>query len=356
MKKINTFTCFILLLIALPFCKKDSSNDDDNNNGGNNSPLFQITGTSPDVVFWGEELTITGTGFSTNPADYSFSYLSDAASCIDTFKTEILGLSSTQVKIKAPIAKLSSGNYCGPNSLAVIVKAGGKTDTTGYVKMLGWPRIIDVCYHYGGFSGNYFTPGDSAVLTLEGATGLGAGVNNYNKNVKLRIGNDDIPFTWENFTGCGNAGGAKITLDISKYAEQKCPGDAGWNNGWRLLNFTAYVPGTNRMVSKDILVYWQPTTRYYGFSGPLVVSKSGGLPIAQWTVNGRHMFYNKVRFTPLNCNGTPQEMTIYSGNGFYNTNTFDIPLSVLSAGCSYNVSLINRCGNVRGVGTIQIVP
>lgn len=362
MKRIIFLACFGFLLLAFPSCKKDANNDDNSgsNNGGNNNGgnagTFKITGTSPEYVFWGDELTINGTGFSTNAGDYSFKFFSGDP-CIDNFQTQVYSATATQLKIKAPIGQSTTGQPCGPNSLSVVVTAGGKSDTAKAIKMVGWPRIIDVCSHYGGFAGNYFTPGDSAVLTLEGATGWHATVNNYHKNVKLRIGNDDVSFSWENITsGCGIAGGAKVNLDVAKYAERKCPTDPGWNNGWRPLTFTAYVPGTNRMVSKDILVNWQPTDRFYNFSGPQVVSKSGGFPIAQWTVNGRNMFYEKARFTSLNCNVTPQEMTISSGNGFYNTITFDIPLSVLSANCSYNVSLVTRCGDVQGVGTIQIVP
>lgn len=361
MKKLGVFLAAFLLTVLLPFCKKNSNDDDNgNNNGGNNNGGntgdFKITGTSPEHVFWGDDITISGTGFSTNAAHYSFKFLSGDP-CIDSFKTQLFGASATQLKIKAPIGQYISGIPCGPSSLTVVVTNGGKSDTTDNIKMVGWPRIIDVCSHYGGFAGNYFTPGDSAVLTLEGATGWYATVDNYHKNVKLRIGNDDVPFNWESFTSsCGIAGGAKINLDVAKYAERKCPGDPGWNNGWRLLPFTAYVPGTNRMVTKDILVNWQPTDRYYNFSGPTTVSKSAGGPIQQWTINGRNMFFEKVRFASLNCNVTPQEMTISSGNGFYNTITFDIPLSVLSANCMYNVSLITRCGDVQGVGNIQIVP
>jgi hypothetical protein len=362
MKKIGVFLAAVFLTASLPFCKKSSTDDNNsgNNNGGNNNGgnagAFKITGTTPEHVFWGEEITINGTGFSTNAADYTFRFIANEP-CIDSFKTQVISLTSSQLKIKAPIGQYTSGIPCGPNILNVVVTAGGKSDTTDNIKMVGWPRIIDVCSHYGGFAGNYFTPGDSAVLTLEGASGWYATVNNAHKNVKLRVGNDDVPFTWENFTsGCGLAGGAKVNLDVNKYAERKCPGDPGWNNGWRSLTFTAYVPGTNRMVAKNILVTWQPTDRFYNFSGPTTVSKSAGGPFQQWTINGRNMFFEKVRFTSLNCNVTPQEMTISSGNGFYNSITFDIPLSVLSADCTYNVSLITRCGDVQGVGNIRIVP
>lgn len=352
--KIFCFFLYSLLCCAAILSCKKGNNDNGPGPGPNpGSGNFTITSTSPEYVPWGEELTITGNGFSTNPSQYSFKFITDVPDCVDSFQTTILSLSSTQIKIKSPIGTFL-GKKCGPNNLNVVVTINGKSDTTDNIRMLGWPRLGAVCSHFGGASGDYFIPGDSALLDLTGIQSLYAQISGLQRNVQLLIGNTSQNFNWSNVNSCSNTGGAVVTIPIS-FAEVKCPTDADWNGGSRLVSFKAQVPGTNREDTRDYLVRWLPTSTYSGFSGPLTVSKSaGGNPF--WTITGRNMYYEKVRFTPLTCSGIIQETDLVSGTSFYSSATFNIPLSVLLAPCTYNVSVVTRCGNVRGVGNIQITP
>ena len=350
------------LLSLLTACKK--SNDNNNSGGGGSgggggggSTSFNITGTSPEYVFWGDEVTINGTGFSTDKSQYSLSYGSGSnSSCPGGNDFQVISASATQLKVKLPLGKYTSSHRkCGPAYDVIIVTMNGKKDTTDLVKHIGWPNIGGVCTHFGQWAGDYLIPGDSTALNVSGATGIYAGVNNSNTNASLTVDGKNIPIGWRNYSICTFGLGGTITLDAEVFGELKCAGDPDWNNGQRKLLFKLFNPGTERFDTASYFVHWLPRMTYGGAAGPATVSISaGGFP--QWTINGRYMYYQKARFVPVNCTGTPQEVAINHNGKFYNSGTFPIPLSVLSADCSYQIFLVTHCGTLRLIGDIKINP
>ena len=364
MKK-NLFPVYGLCLFLVLSCNKTS--DDNGNNpppgpgpgpGPNPNPgsSFTITSVSPEYLAWGETLTINGSGFSTNAADYSFKFPSDN-SCVDNFQTTVISASATQLKIKAPIGTwLNSDIKCGPNLASAVVTINGKSDTADF-KMYGWPNLGEVCSHFGnGTAGDYFVPGDDALLTLEGATGIFAKQDNAHKNVELFVNGKKHPFTWYNGGGtCGNTAGAVVNLSVEEFGFRKCASDPDWNGGWRPIKFKAQVPGTERFEEREYLVKWQPRFEFTGATGPTKVSKSaGGNPF--FTITGKNLSYETVTFTPVNCQFASQSQThtFNSGAKFYESENIYIPLSVLVAGCTYQVTVKTRCGTARLIGQVQV--
>src|SRR5215218_10659389 len=124
---------YLLLGLALLLfaCKKksdDTNNGGGNNNGGNNNggnngggSSFTITGASPEYLYWGDELTINGTGFSTNKADYNIRFITDLPGC-NMGAFEIISATASQLKVKTPIGAFNNTiTKCGPSSDLLIV-------------------------------------------------------------------------------------------------------------------------------------------------------------------------------------------------------------------------------------------
>ncbi|MGZ8518059.1 MAG: hypothetical protein ACXWWD_11945 [Chitinophagaceae bacterium] len=349
---------FLLLCCIIPILhsceKKDVDSDDDDNNGGGNTS-FSITSTSPDPLYWGSELTINGSGFSTNKNDYQLKYISYNNPGCNLGNFEVISATSTQLKVKMAYGSLSNGKKCGPSSDRLVVTVGGNSDTTNAINFVGWPRIQGVCTHFGGWAGEYIIPGDSVMLNLAGATGIYASVNNNNKNAELTVDGIPVPITWRNYSGCTNGLGAVITLDKAVYGKLKCPSDADWGGGGRNMLFKVSNPGTNRFDTLSIFVNWMPSSTFSQHTGSSNVSMSaGGFP--KWTIKGKNMTYHKARFTATNCNLTAQEIAIDQAGTFYNEGTFAIPLAILTIGCNYSVSIFDHCGNQRVLGGVMITP
>jgi hypothetical protein len=356
--------CLIFFCLVFFACKKKT---DDTNPGGNNPPPppppppnsagFTITSFSPQNPYWGEELTIKGSGFSTNKSDYSFKFLGDVVSCtMGSF--ELISASATELKLKPAIGiSTNNGRKCGPSSDQLIVTAKGKSDTTDAINFLGWPRLQGVCTHFGGWSGNYLIPGDSVAMNMTGAVGIYASITGNNKNAELEVDGIKIPIKWRNYSACISGLGGVITLEKEKFAELKCSSDPDWGNGGRMLKFKIFNPGTERFDTASYFVEWLPVQNFSSFSGATTISMAaaaGSFP--SWTIRGKNMSYQKARFTSTNCNLTPQEVTINHDGDFYDEGTFAIPLSVLTIGCNYTVSIINHCGQVRVLGNVKINP
>ena len=122
MKRHISKYCLVILCFIVFACKKKT---DDTNPGGNNPPPpppppnssgFSIASTSPQYPYWGEELTITGTGFSTNKNDYSFKFIGDVIACsLSAF--ELISATATELKVKMPLGiSTTNGRKCGSKS------------------------------------------------------------------------------------------------------------------------------------------------------------------------------------------------------------------------------------------------
>ena len=349
----------VFAFFFLACSKKNSTNTPPNPPppGGGGGGNFNITGTSPEHVFWGDTITISGTGFSTNKADYSFQYGLGFPNCNGINDFKIVSVAADKIKIKIPVGTSQSNNVkCGPSSLDnIIVAIKGKSDTTDAIKFIGWPRLWGVCTHFGGWAGNYVIPGDSVALNITGATGIYASANSYRTNASLLVNGILHNIGWRNYTACNSSLGGVITLDPEVFGVLKCSTDPDWNNGGRMLPFKVFTPGTDRYDTTSLFVEWLPKQAYYSYTGPGTVSKTaGGFPT--WNITGKNMSYKTARFTSTNCNLTPTEVAISHNGTFYNDGSFPIPLAQLYDNCSYTVALISHCNTVRNIGTIKINP
>lgn len=355
------FLLLVSTVVVLFSCKKksDDTNGSGGNGGGNGSggggSAFNITGSSPEYLYWGDVLTISGTGFSTNKADYNIKFIGDLPGC-DLSPFEMISATNDQLKIKMPIGLLSgTTKKCGPASAPLIITANGKSDTSDVIKFLGYPRIQSVCTHFGGSAGNYLIPGDSTSMNMAGATGIWAAVNNSNTNAVLTVDNINVPITWRNYSACTNSLGGVITLDKEIFSKLKCSTDPDWGGGGRMLKFKLSNPGTDRFDTASFFVNWMPIQSFEQHIGaPQVSMSAGGFPT--WTIKGKDMTYHTAKFTSTNCNLTPQTVAINHNGTFYNEGTFPIPLSVLTVGCNYSVSIISHCGTIKVLGALQINP
>jgi hypothetical protein len=349
------------IIIILHSCKKKSDDTggggsgNGGGNGGGGNTSFSISGSSPDYLYWGDELTINGSGFSTNKNEYQIRYISYNNPGCSLGNFEVVSATPTQLKVKMAYGSLANSKKCGPTNDRVMVTLNGKNDTTNAIYFVGWPRIQGVCTHFGGWAGDYVIPGDSVMLNLAGATGIYASVNNNNKNAELTVDGTPVPIIWRNYSGCTNGLGAVLKLDKENYGKLKCPGDPDWGGGGRKMLFKVSNPGTNRSDTMSLFVEWSPTWNFGQYTGPSSVSMSaGGFPA--WTIKGNNMSYQKARFTATNCTLTTQEVSISHNGTFYDEGTIPIPLSVLTVGCNYQVSIITHCGVVRVLGGLQVKP
>jgi hypothetical protein len=351
--------CLLLFCTAITLlaCEKKSDDTNGGGGGGGGSTAFTIAAFTPDYLYWGDVLTITGSGFSTNKNDYNIKFINDYPSCnLGAF--EVISATSGEVKIKIPVGiSASNGKKCGPTSDRIIVTINGKSDTTNGVRFFGWPRLQGVCTHFGGWAGDYVIPGDSVAMNMAGASGLYASVNNNNTNAVLTVDGINMPIAWRDYSACTNSLGGVITLDKEVFGKLKCSTDPDWGGGGRNLRFKISNPGTDRFDTVSFFVNWLPTQAFFNHTGsPSVSMSAGGFP--SWTIKGKNMSYQKARFTTTfaGCPATAQEVGISHSGTFYDEGVFPIPLSVLSVGCSYTVSLISHCGAVKILGGVQITP
>ena|SRR5688572_16754520 len=104
-----TVACLVIATI-IAACGKGNS-------GGNPPPppppggAPTISSTSPDYVFWGKELTINGTGFSTTASE-NIVYVKGNKSCdTDTTwqKAQVVSATATRLVVKVPFVTKANG-------------------------------------------------------------------------------------------------------------------------------------------------------------------------------------------------------------------------------------------------------
>jgi hypothetical protein len=232
--------------------------------------------------------------------------------------------------------------------------------STMAAKFMGFAVPAGFCYWYGGA---YYAPGavrvgDSAMLEL-GGHNVGNLINSGNiSNLRLSVDGKPVPIKYRpGVSGCDSRA-VTFALNANEFGDpSKCePKDAYWGGTGKKRNFKLYILDQPQSeVSKEYWVFNLPKPVFSGATGPTSLSKAvGGTP--EWTVTGRNMFYNRVRFTAQSpCTGFVDAETTCT-NEFCEQFKFGIPLSLLSAGCSYNVSLMDVCGGFKAVGTIVINP
>jgi hypothetical protein len=357
-----------MLLTLLNGCSKDDDDDDPSNPGNNNGKL-SITGTSPEYTFWGDELTITGSGFSSvkeeNVVTFVNSYPKTPGLKLtsDGGDIEIVSASETEIKIKIPFtSEPSAGGVThtwGEETTWIEVSVGNEKDTSDLVRFIGLPRVGTFQYHYGWYDiGKIARSGDSVVIDggfygmLGGAGELfpkQAGI--YDK-LRLRINNIDVPIKYRRISGSTRGWG--IYLPSSQFSEISC--DDGENGyGDRGMQFEFYVLGTDKKASRTLNVTNLPEYEVTSYDGPGEASKAvGGNPF--WSVEGQDMYYSKARFVPSCGNASPVEEEIANPGTINTEYQVSIPLSLMTAQCVYDIYLITPCDESKYIGDIFIKP
>jgi len=336
------------------------------------TPALEISTTSPEFIFWGDELTLTGKGFSSKLEDNFVWLKSETASlgsCPSDNRTDstgwrkatVLRATDTSLTVKVPYkpaSETSNNRACGVINPMVSVTVGGRTAVSERVKLLGIPYISDMCYSNSGFKGAGLIPGKALENQISipgiGLYGASSGID---EKVKLFVNGVFLPLTKVESTGPTNcASSYKFVIPI-EFADGSCDPDPIRTGRFsNMMDFVAVVEGTTKSSEKysypvssfpDLSVRTF-TQRFFSYSeagNPEIVLEGIGL---NW--------YREARFLPQSGGASCTLATIApvpSGDGTGLTIT--IPLAQMSVGCTYALSLVDVCGRTSGqVGLVTI--
>ena len=171
----------------------------------------------------------------------------------------------------------------------------------------------------------------------------------YWDDVRLSVDGKNIPIK---FRSVGLESGWAFILPVKDYADMNCSEEPdGW--GAREMDFKFYIQGTEKSASRKLFVKYLPDQGASCFSCPISVSLASD-ETPEWVIHGKNMYYSEARFTPTACSGPSQGMAIAAGQ-WTDEIKFDIPLSILAAGCTYSVTLTNQCDTTY-LSKISIMP
>jgi hypothetical protein len=343
-------------LALLGSCSRDGDPDPDQTPDPNPNPNTGTVSISSadNGVFWGDVMTINGSGFSATKSENIVTFKSITPSCTMNYTSEngdieLISATASKLEVRVPYRLNPFGEVaCGPEKADIQVKVGDNTATVSNVTFGALPQIGKFVYHYGGFADPKYHPlGDSVILTGRLGSNTTASPN-YSK-LRLSVAGVTVPFKWRSVNL--NTGLAFV-LPIEQFSVMDCPlGEDNYSNA-RKVKFRLFLEGTNKFAETDLYIQKIPNPTANCFDCPTKVKKSLGENLV-WTIKGKYMTYSKVRFspqTPANC-GTTQHV---STSGSSEELKFTIPISILSIGCAYNVSLIDHCENALFIGSIVV--
>lgn len=318
----------------------------------------------PDGVFWQEELTITGTGFSTVKEENivkftnvspptvvgcNLNYTSAAGGDI-----EIVSASATQLKIKVPV-KLAHNVIenievpsCGPRSADIEVTVKDKKASFTGVDFRPLPTISGFLYHYGWFDYPKLTRIGDSVMIGGGLLATPPNSSKYWDDIRLSINGANMPIK---FRTIGLESGWAFYLSADQFGEMNCSEEPD-GMAAREMEFKFFLEGTDKSASRMLYVQYLPSMIASCKECPSPLNKAaGGNP--EWVVTGQNMYYTEVRFSPVSpCTGATQGMAITS-DPWTEEIRFEIPLSILTENCGYGVFLANECG-VKYIGQVGL--
>lgn len=347
----------IIMVIAMMLLSCSDDPAPSQNPGNPVGGEVTITSVEGGNMFWGDEMTITGTGFSAVKEENviklvsvwpTFTFCDLNYTSASGGDIEILSASTTQLKVKVPI-KLGANDYidCGPEKATLEVTVNGKKGTKEGLRFHGWPKIGEFNYHYGWFDIPTVTRIGDSVMLDAGMHGWDARESELWDDITISIDGDPIEAKYRTI---GLESGFAFYLDAKKYGEMSCSDEPeGWAPA-RKMNFEVSVGG--KSVSKELYVQYLPqsdvscdicpnTTELLNSQDPV------------WKIIGSNIYYTEARFTPKgSCAGASQSITLLK-DMFDDEFTFAIPLSILAEGCSYDVSLLDPCGRGEYIGSFS---
>lgn len=349
-------TAFVLLIFiaGISACKKNDNTGNNGNNNNNNNSQPVITSTSPQYTFWGDELTINGSGFSTVKTD-NIVYVKGNVICSSDStwqKAEVVSATANKLVIKVPFTTNSGGIACGNDYARARVTVNNKSAVSEIFKLVGWPMLGSMCYHYGGFYHASTTrPGDSVVLQA-GIQGLYAHESGYMDQLSLSVNGNPVNYKWRTInTICSGMG---LSLDPLIYSDlNNCnvlPGSLG--EPCRKMTFTLKINNTNKSHSQEYFVMNHPTIKITNVNAPQNISISaGGNPYV--SVTGKNMFFTQIRWSALNL----PSFTVASPTlNLADQMQLFIPLSQMQPNTSYSITGISQCGKETTIGGVSTIP
>jgi len=349
----------IALFVAVAMSCSDDSEDQNNPNtppppppGGGGE--VTITDVSGGHMFWGDEMVITGTGFSTVKADNiikltgvfptatfcNLNYTSASGGVI-----EIVSATATQLKVKIPFKQNVNGDpVCGPEEATLEVAVNDKKATKQGLKFNALPWIGDFNYHYGWFDYPSVTRIGDSVMIEGGMLGFHSRESELWNDITLYVNGAQVGTKYRTV---GLESGWAFYLPAEKYGEMNCSEDP---NGWaaREMEFKLSVGG--KSVSRNLFVQYLP--EQFAACEDCPATESGLNPVDPiWKITGTNIYYTELRFVPVQpCGGTSQGVLLNKGKTFDDEVTAQIPLSILAPGCSYSVFLVDPCNNSSLIG------
>jgi len=354
-------------------CSEEEGPNNVNNPSPPASAKLEITETTPEIVFWGEEVTINGKGFSAKPEE-NFVWLKNETAALSSCpsdnrndstgwrKATVLKATPTSLTIKIPYktaAQNGGKRACGVVDPSISITANGKTAVSKKIKLLGMPYIFNICYTNSGFQGSGIIPGKELENQISipgiGVYGSSSGIDN---KVKLLVNGTVIPLTKIESTGPTNcASGYKFILPIEFSSGICTPDPIRPGRFSTMMDFVAFIEGTSIQSEKfSYPVRTFPEESIESFSTQRASKSAGGNP--EIKIKGKGLnWYKEARFISTNSAGCPMTTIAPVSNVAGTELTVGIPLSNMAAGCTYQISLINTCNISTGqIGQVIINP
>lgn len=367
-----------IFVLGLVGCEEEQNPDStDANNPKNPTPTVsvEITETSPEFTFWGDELTLTGKGFSTKLED-NFVWVKNETGSLGTCpsgnpadrndstgwrKATVLRATSTSLTIKVPYrtaSENSNNRACGAINPNISVTVNGKTAVSEKVKLLGIPYIADVCYTNSGWKGAGMIPGKELENQISipgvGLYGAPAGID---EKMKLLVNSIDIPLTKVVSTGPTNCASSYKFIIPIEFANGDCSTQDPVLTGRfaNMMDFVVFIDGTSKSSEKLLYpVASFPDRTFSTFNQRSFSYSAGGNP--QVVLEGTGLnWYQEARFIPqANTSCTLATIAPIPSEGGTKL-TIGIPLAQMQVGCLYTLSLVDVCGRGSNqVGSVRI--
>lgn len=353
--KRSLFVVILITLILIAAIAVSCSEDDDPNQpppapGGGGGEV-SITTVEGGHMFWGDEMTITGTGFSANKAENivkltkvsldfcGLNYTSAAGGVI-----EIVSATATQLKVKIPYKQINNVPVCGPERATLEITVNGTTAKKEGVKFNALPTIGEFNYHYGWFDIPSVTRIGDSVMIDGGMKGYFARESDLWNQTKLTIDGSLVDIK---FRTIGLESGWAFFLPVEDYGEVSCSDEP---DGWapaRKMNFTLSV--ANKSASIELYVQYLPSMNVDCQNCPGTTAQLNPAD-PSWKITGKNIYYSEARFVPMSPCGGSDQGVLLNKETFDNEFTFQIPLAILTSSCQYGVYLTDHCDRSELIG------